>query len=379
MRPARRVSARRDSSNAFILRFAGEWRFFVSGKRASAGRTFSPLAGLSIVNPLRVVAGLLKDQSMIKFHWFSVAAATCFVLSAAPAATLTEDFSTDPSQHGWRTFGAASLFQWDSTNHNLSVTWDSAITNSYFYHSLGTILTTNDSFSLEFDIQVSQANTANYGSELAVGFLQLSEATSSGFLRTSGTSPNVAEFDYFPPSLIPPSVDATLIDRSNHFYFAYAEAPLNAGQTFHIRLAHAVGATTISGEVLTNGQSYTSLTNLFTSTVPTGDFRLDVVAVASYQDDGFGDTVLASGTVDNLVVTMPPPPVQDFAGSLTNGSWQGQFLSQNGWVYTLERTQDLRTWTSASAATPGNGATVALQDVSAADGLAFYRVRAERP
>ena len=357
----------------------GSEGFLFREARFHPQEVFSPHAGLSIINPLRAVAGPLKDQFMLKLRWYRVAAAACFVLFAAQAATLTEDFSVDPSQHGWQTFGAASLFQWDSTNHNLSVTWDSSKTNSYFYHSLGTILTTNDGFSLEFDLQLSHAATANYGSDLAVGFLRLADATSVDFLRTSGISPNVAEFDYFPPSLIAPSIDATLSDRSNRFYFAYAEAPLNPGQAYHIRLTHDVGATTISGEVLTNGQSYTSLTNLYVSTVPTGDFRLDVVAVSSYQDDGFGDTLLATGTVDNFVVTLPPPPVQNFTGTLTNGSWQGQFLSQTAWLYTLERTQDLRNWTSASAATPGNGATVVLQDANATGGQAFYRVRAERP
>lgn len=314
---------------------------------------------------------------MLKLRLCSLAVAGCSVLSSASAATFTEDFSTDPSQHGWHAFGTAGLFHWDSTNHNLAVTWDSSQTNSYFYHSLGTILTTNDDFSLEFDLQLSRADTMNYGSELAVGFLRFADATGGDFPRTSGSSPNVAEFDYFPPSLIAPSIDATLIDRSNNFYFAYAAAPLNTGQTYRIRLTHAPGESTINGQVLTNGQTYTSLTNVFGATA--ADFRLDIVAVASYQDDGFGDTLLALGTVDNFVLTLPPPPVQDFGGTLSNGIWRGQFLSQNGWLYTLERTLDLQTWTAASTTTAGNGGIVVLQDANAATGLAFYRVRAERP
>jgi hypothetical protein len=46
--------SRRDLLNAFILRFAGVWRLFVS----------RPCAGLSTVNPLRepVSRGNLKDQ-----------------------------------------------------------------------------------------------------------------------------------------------------------------------------------------------------------------------------------------------------------------------------------------------------------------------------
>ncbi|HWV99535.1 MAG TPA: hypothetical protein VNZ64_07545 [Candidatus Acidoferrum sp.] len=314
---------------------------------------------------------------MLKLRMFVMATAGCWMVSAVSAATLTEDFSVDPLQRGWQSFGVASLFQWDSTNHNLAVTWDSSKTNSYFYHSLGTILTTNDAFSLDFDLQLRQAEAASYGSELAVGFLQLSDATSAAFLRTSGTSPNVAEFDYFPPSLGEPSIDATLIDRSNNFYFRYATAPLNVGQTYHIRLSHGAGGTTLSGEVLTNGQPYTTLTNIYGAT--SADFRLDVVALASYQDDGFGDTLLAQGTVDNLVVTLPPPPVQSFTGVFSNGFWQGQFMSQSNWIYTLERTTDFRVWAATSVATPGNGATVVLQDASPANRAVFYRVRAERP
>jgi len=307
----------------------------------------------------------------------TVAMAGWFMLSAAGAATLSEDFSADPLQTGWHAFGEASLFAWDATNQNLAVTWDSSRPNSYFYHPLGTILATNDDFSLEFDLRLTDAEAGNYGTELAVGFLRWQDATNAAFLRTSGSSPNVAEFDYFPPSLISASLDATLIDGSNNFYFAYAVAPLNLGQTYHIRLAHSAGGGTLSGEVSTNGQLYASLTNSFGATA--ADFRLDIVAVGSYHDDGFGDTVLAHGSVDNFIVTVPPPPVRNFGGSLSNGFWQGQFLSQPAWLYTLERTKDFRTWTAASAAAPGDGDTVILQDAEPVNSQEFYRVRAQRP
>ncbi len=314
---------------------------------------------------------------MHKFRLPALAMAGWFMHSAAGAATLSEDFSADPLQSGWHAFGEASLFAWDATNQNLAVTWDSSKPNSYFYHPLGTILATNDAFSLEFDLRLTDAETGSYGSELAVGFLRWQDATNAAFLRTSGTSANVAEFDYFPPSLISPSIDATLIDGSNNFYFAYVAAPLTFGQTYHIRLAHNAGDHTLSGEVFTNGQLYASLTNVFGATA--ADFRLDIVAVGSYHDDGFGDTVLAHGSVDNFIVTVPPPPVQNFGGSLSNGLWQGQFLSQRAWLYTLERTKDFRDWTAASAAAPGNGGNVMLQDTEPANVQAFYRVRAQRP
>src|SRR3569832_1091645 len=71
------------------------------------------------------------------------------------AATLTEDFSTNPLGHGWRIYGNTNLFHWNSTNHNLAVTWDPSQTNSYFYQPLGTILAKADAFSLSFDLQLS--------------------------------------------------------------------------------------------------------------------------------------------------------------------------------------------------------------------------------
>jgi len=299
------------------------------------------------------------------------------VCPAAPATTFTEGFAADPSQNGWKIFGDTNLFQWDSTNHNLAVTWDSSQTNSYLYHSLGTILAIDDAFSLEFDLNLAGAQTGAYGSQLAVGFLNISNATSPAFLRTLGTSPNVAEFDYFPPSQISASVDATLIDASNNFYFNYNTVPLNPGVLYHVRMAHVSGDPGLSGEVFTNGILYASLTNTFPSAIT--DIRLDTIAVSSYQDDGFGDTVLAHGTVANLVVTVPPPPVQNLTGSFSNAIWQVQFADRTNWMFTLERSTDLFSWTNASSTTSGVDNLLILQDTNAPADKAYYRVRAQRP
>src|SRR5674476_1393784 len=90
----------------------------------------------------------------------SLAIASLFVLSAASAfaATITENFSTNPLQHGWQIFGDTNLFQWDSANQNLAVTWDSSQTNSYFYHPLGATFTKADSFCVLFDLNLTDVN-----------------------------------------------------------------------------------------------------------------------------------------------------------------------------------------------------------------------------
>ncbi|PYJ85541.1 MAG: hypothetical protein DME22_08750 [Verrucomicrobia bacterium] len=85
----------------------------------------------------------------------SLALAGLWVLSAAHATTITEDFSNNPSENGWHIFGNTNLFQWDSVNQNLAVTWDSSQANSYFYHPLGTILARDDDFSITFDLRLN--------------------------------------------------------------------------------------------------------------------------------------------------------------------------------------------------------------------------------
>ncbi len=314
----------------------------------------------------------------------SLAFAGLFVLSAAHATTITENFTNNPSQDGWQIFGDTNLFQWDSTNQNLDVTWDSSQANSYFYHPLGTILATNDDFSVEFDLQLSNAS-ATGSFELAVGLLNFSDATSTNFSRPIGSTPNLFEFDYFPDGGYGPSIDATMADMTvtatneSDFYFAYDTLPLAIGVTYHIILTHVAGEPTISGEVLTNGQIYTSLPNVYAG--PITDFRLDTVAVSSYSaaGDTFGDSLLAHGTVDNLVITLPPPPIQNLTGAFSNGVWQVQFSSQNDWFFTLERTSDFQLWTDVSPATPGNATNLILEDTNPPADKAFYRVSASRP
>ena len=127
-----------------------------------------PLAG-SPLNSMRLWA------NMITF-------AGGLALSAANAGMFTEDFSTNPAANGWRVFGNPNLFQWDATNHNLRVTWDSSQTNSFFHHPLGTILTRDDDFQLGFDLTFSDYTNGitpgkSNSAPAAIGWLNLDQAT----------------------------------------------------------------------------------------------------------------------------------------------------------------------------------------------------------
>jgi hypothetical protein len=90
--------------------------------------------------------------------------------------------------------------------------------------------------------------------------------------------------------------------------------------------------------------------------------------------------ILAHGVIDNLEVTVPPPPVLEFAGKPAGSdAWEGGFIGRAHWLYTLERTLDFESWTDASPGAAGVTGTNVLSDVNAPAGGAFYRVRAERP
>jgi hypothetical protein len=310
----------------------------------------------------------------------ALAGALCHPGAAGAQSTLAEDFVSDPLQDGWKFFGDTNLFQWNPTNQNLSVTWDSAQVNSYFYHPLSTILTTNDAFSVAFDLTLNDA-TAIGSFELAVGLLNFADATNSNFSRPVAVVPNIFEFDYFPDGGYGPSIDATLSDatvsdsNTTDFYFAYADEPLTVGTTYHIILTHNVGQAGISGQVSTNGQIYTILPDSYPG--PISELRLDTVAISSYSaaSDTFGDSILAHGTVDNLVVSLPPLPVRNFSGGLAAGAWQGQFLSRSHWTYRVQSSIDLETWSNALPDIPGTAGVVNWQDATTAPHK-FYRISA---
>jgi hypothetical protein len=310
----------------------------------------------------------------------SLALAGLSAWSCARATVIAEDFATDPLAQGWRSFGQASLFHWNPTNQNLEVTWDSAQPNSYFYHPLGTILTTNDEFSFAFDIQVNDASGTGFF-ELAVGFLNFKDATNPNFARGTGSdSPNLVEFNYFPDTGWGPTLSCTMTDTNSRFNFLEDFVGLDSGVTYHVVLTHAAGAALVSGQVFREGQLYTALPVSYLATNFT-DFRLDTIAVSSYTatNDPWGDSLLAHGSVTDFVVTVPPPPVQNLTVSFSNAVWRAQFISQSNWLYTLERAGDLLSWTNVFPAAPGNGTHLYLPDTDAPADRAFYRVRAERP
>jgi hypothetical protein len=109
------------------------------------------------------------------------------------------------------------------------------------------------------------------------------------------------------------------------------------------------------------------------------DIQVDMFSISSYSSAGDDyDSVLAHGSVANIVITVPPP-AQNVTGAFSNGVWQVQFTDHLNWLYTLQRTTNLVSWVDISTATSGNGTNLFLPDNNPPPNNAFYRVRADRP
>lgn len=323
-----------------------------------------------------------------------LAVASLLVLSAAPvfAATFAENFTNNPALDGWQVFGEANLFAWNGSN-SLAVTWDSAQPNSYFYHPLGTILTRNDDFSLAFDLRIHDIGNGpdpikTNSFELAVGFLNLAEATQTNFLRGTGyNSPDLVEFGYFYDTGYGATVWPAFIDSAGDFNYNgstdYAVFALTADDRYHVVMTYTAAnqtlVTTLTNFEQTSGVGIVQPVNSFFA-----DYRVDTISISSYSDAGqdptYGEgSILAHGAVGNFTVTVPPPPIQNLTGAFSNRIWQVQFNAPTNWLCTLQRTADFQSWTNVSPPTPGAGGSMSLSDPNAAAGTAFYRVLAERP
>ena len=309
--------------------------------------------------------------------------------SANGAVTFREDFAANPATRSWRAFGDGSLFSWNSTNQNLEVTWNSSKPNSYFAWPLNTVLSRGDDFSFVVDLRLSDIASGTtpgkpFTFQLAIGFINLAEATATNFLRGTGTdSPDVAEFDYFPRSDFDATVSPTIISSNVQFASSFNfPLELTTNDWVHIVMSYTASNRTLVTTMTQNGMAFGPIQDVTLGTSFT-DFRADHFALSSYSDAGqdpqFAGSILAHGVVDNVVITVPDPAVPDLSGTIANGAWRIEFTARTNWLYALERTQDFQFWSAVSRVTPGANEPLTLADTNALAAHAFYRVRAQRP
>jgi hypothetical protein len=131
-----------------------------------------------------------------------------------------------------------------------------------------------------------------------------------------------------------------------------------------------------------HGQWEYSLTGTDYLTLTNGSWIGFSVAAGEYEDDPtapYNTHKHAPSLPDVSFAGALPPPIQNFTGAFSNGVWQVQFISQTNWLYTLQRTTNLVSWSDISIPVSGSGTNLFLQDTNAVSDKSFYRVRADLP
>ncbi|HWN93921.1 MAG TPA: hypothetical protein VNT99_02720 [Methylomirabilota bacterium] len=309
-------------------------------------------------------------------------------LGANAPVSVFEDFRFDPLARGWSNYGETNLFAWNATNQNLEVTWDSSRPNSYFYKRLTRALSRSDDISLYFDFRLQDiaiGTTTNkpYTFQMAIGLLNFQDATNGGFLRGTGVdSPNLFEFDYFPDSGFGASISPTIISSNHQFATTFVLREITTNDLFRVIMRLNQEDDNVSVSVYRNDETYAE--GGFAFAMDFTSFTVDTIAVMSYSDEGqfpdFAGSILAHGTVDNLIVTTGDIAIEmGLAGRFENGNWRMDFDTLPGWAYFVESTVDFADWMGLQDYTSMNyGRATVIHTNPPPAPPRFYRVRGTR-
>ncbi|MEI7729191.1 MAG: hypothetical protein WCO56_06450 [Verrucomicrobiota bacterium] len=307
---------------------------------------------------------------------------------AAPAAQLFEDFSSDPTARGWKVHGDTNFFVWNAANQNLEVTWDSSQSNSFFYLPLGTMVSEQDDFQFGFDLKMSDIRIGStpgkrFTFQIALGLMnQTNTLATNLFIGTGNGVRNLVEFDYFPDSGFGATFALAVVKTNSAYEYSHNyPLEMTTDDLYHLQITYTSSNKTMQMSATCNGVLFGLGTNssmnplVFTNQA---GFRVNCFSVTSYNDGKGTGSVLAHGVVDNVSVTCPDPPVAKIQGGLTNGNWEIGLSSQTNWVYGLQRSADMKTWTN--VATVNGGGPIALRDTNRPTSKpGFYRIMATKP
>jgi hypothetical protein len=309
------------------------------------------------------------------------------------AAAIAETFGTEPAPREWRAFGNTSLFNWNSTNQNLEITWDSSRTNSLFYRPLRTVLTKTDDFGLGFDLRLRDiaigVNTNKpYTFEIAIGLCRFNSITNKNFFRGAGTSlafgpRNLIEFDYFPDSGFGATVAPTAVANTNAIRFSDNHPlELTTDDLFRIDMTYTASNQVLRTMMTRNGSAFGPIRDLSLANFP--DFRVDTFAAISYSDamqtpPQFAGSILAHGVVDNITWSVPDPPLISFRGDFAQSGFRAEVNARSNWIYRLETSSDLLDWSFVEAKQFATNGSMFLEHREISTPRNFYRVSTDRP
>lgn len=299
----------------------------------------------------------------------------------------SEDFSSLPTRTGWRRLGEESLFQWNRELARMEVTWDSSRSNSFLVQNLPRPVTQVDDFAFAFDlvldrhaVGVNPLRPSTF--QIAAGFVRLSAVTATNYLRGALPGPrDTVEWAWFGAAdPIAASISPVIIPTGGRLPWAYADSyvPLETGVNYRFELAYTASDRTARLRMRVDGQPGPALESLVLPSNFAG-FQVDAFAISSYSEEGqhplFGGSVLASGRIDNVLLTVPDSPV----GRLRWLNDQVRFQATGGWRYELQASSDLESWSPVATESPAADGELGMSDPrDAVFGHQFYRVRATR-
>jgi len=314
------------------------------------------------------------------------AAAAAFVTQAAEP--FSEDFSKPPEQPGWIRFGEAGLSRWDSAGRHLEFTWDSSRPNSGIAHPLPRVMTDDDDLDFGFDLEllshevgVDPARPSTF--QIAAGLVRLDAVRSPDYVRGALPGPrDTLEWTWFgAKDPIAASISPTVIPSDGRLPWGYADSfvTLEVGTRYRFDVQYTASDRTLRLRMKTGSEPGPSLESIVLPPEFTG-FSVDAFAICSYSAQGqhplFGGSVLARAVIDNVLVTVPAPPVE----LIRIDGKQVSFRASKGWRYRLEASGDLHEWSVVDTVEPTEDGVVRMFDLrDAVFREQFYRVRAVRP
>jgi hypothetical protein len=128
----------------------------------------------------------------------------------------------------------------------------------------------------------------------------------------------------------------------------------------------------------THGQWDYAQLGLDSLTLTNGSWIGFSVAAGEYEDDvtaPYNSHKHAPSAPDTSITAL----VKNLTGRIQCSQWQAHFLSCNDWVYSLERSTNLQSWSTVTNGLAGNGTNLIAVDIAPPADKSFYRVRADRP
>ena len=208
----------------------------------------------------------------------------------------------------------------------------------------------------------------------------MTDAFQMDFRRgTAVDSPNLIEWDYFPDTGFGATISPAIVSGTGQFAVSFNfPLELSLDDRFHIAMRYGAAEKTLTTTMFQNGEPFSEIKPVILPTSFT-DFAVDAFSISSYADHDHQGSIVAQGAIDNVVVSVPPPPIRDMHGNSNSEGWTSSFMSRTGWIYQLERSERMIQWHSVGITVAGTGETLALLDPEPTPtGNAFYRIRAER-